>query len=74
RIAPSAGTTPLQWLSLKNNILTGGVWNTYSMLIYGNSKMAKADNLQIQLWFQKFEKDEPVWFDNIRLYCLDEIH
>lgn len=74
RIAPSSGTTPLQWLSLKNNILTGGVWNTYSMLIYGNSRMAKADNLQIQLWFQNFEKNEPVWFDNIRLYCLDEIH
>ena len=66
-LAPSSGRIPRDWIR-KENVLTGGQWNTYSMVVSHPS----ADNLQIQIGLRNFESTEPVWLDNLRFYCLDE--
>lgn len=70
RIGPSKGTVPVSW-SLSELIPTGGAWNTCSAVV--SSSVPGVDTLQIQLYFEKFEADEPVWLDNLRLYCLDDL-
>ena len=68
RLGPSMGTRPRSWHK-KVIVPSGGIWNTYSAVV---SSPHPVDNLHIRLSFQKFEKHEPVWFDNLRLYCLDD--
>ena len=71
-LAPSSGkSSPRGWIRQKDIVLSGGVWNTCSAVV--TSKLKGVDSLHIRLYFQKFEKDEPVWIDNLRLYCLDEL-
>ena len=70
RLGPSKGVVPRNWVR-QDLVLTGGTWNTYSAAI---SHPRDIDNLQIHLYFQKFENTEPVWIDNLRLYCLDDMN
>ena len=70
RIGPSRDSTPVSWVKTET-IPTGGSWNTVSSVV--SSSKEGVNSLQIQLYFEKFEKDEPVWIDNIRLYCLDDL-
>ena len=69
RLGPSKGVVPKNWLR-QDFVPAGGFWNTYSAVI---SHPGDIDNLQIQLYLQKFEDNEPVWIDNLRLYCLDDL-
>ncbi|MBO7146623.1 MAG: DUF4838 domain-containing protein [Lentisphaeria bacterium] len=48
-------------------------WQTLSNTIHlhGNRDGLQAEYFRLQFWCQKFEKDEPVWIDNVRLYQLD---
>ena len=48
-------------------------WQTLSNTISfsGNREGDPAEYFFLQFWCQKFEKDEPVWIDNVRLYQLD---
>ena len=69
-LAPCADKLPLNWLRSGDQVLTGGQWNTYSVVI---SHPRKVNNIQIQLGFRNFESTEPVWLDNLRFYCLDEL-
>ena len=68
RLGPSKGVNAKLW-TRQDFVPTGGLWNTYSAAI---SHPGDVDNLQIHLYFQKFENNEPVWIDNLRLYCLDD--
>ena len=70
RIGPAANGKPRNWFRTEM-IPTGGNWNTCSSVISGNAK--GVNSLLIQLYFEKFENNEPVWIDNIRLYCLDDL-
>ena len=63
------------WKTNKGLVITPGSWNTYSAVnklpeTGPNKRLLK---IRIPIWFTKFEKNELVWFDNVRLYCLDEI-
>lgn len=73
KLGPSTGELTRNWFHGTDLIPSGGIWNTYSAVVSYSSKKFKIDNLQIQLWFQKFENNEPVWIDNLRLYCLDDL-
>ena len=48
-------------------------WQTLSNTISLSGGLAgkPAEYIMLQFWCQKFEKDEPVWIDNVRLYQLD---
>ena len=70
RIGPSRDSIPVTWFRTETKP-TGGSWNTVSSVV--SSSKEGVNSLQIQLYFEKFEKDEPVWIDNIRLYCLDDL-
>ncbi|MBO4492680.1 MAG: DUF4838 domain-containing protein [Lentisphaeria bacterium] len=70
RIGPAADGKPRNWFRTEM-IPTGGNWNTCSSVISGEGK--GVNSLLIQLYFEKFENDEPVWIDNLRLYCLDDL-
>ena len=70
KIGPSRDSAPVSWFQTEI-IPTGGSWNTVSSVVSSSSE--GVNSLQIQLYFEKFEKDEPVWIDNIRLYCLDDL-
>ena len=70
KIGPSIGKKPVAWV-FNETIPSGGSWYTCSSVV--SSNINGVDNLQIQLWFQKFERNEPVWIDNLRLYCLDDL-
>ena len=69
RLDPSLGRTSKHVIQ-QEFVLTGGRWNTCSAVI---SHPGPVDNLKIMFFFQKFESDEPVWIDNIRFYCLDDL-
>ena len=73
KLGACEGNTLRKWTSGINLVPSGGTWNTYSALVSYFSDKNLVDNLQIQLWFQKFESNEPVWIDNLRLYCLDDL-
>ena len=70
KIGPSIGKKPVAWV-FNETIPSGASWYTCSSVV--SSNINGVDNLQIQLWFQKFERNEPVWIDNLRLYCLDDL-
>ena len=73
RLGPSIGMEPRNWFNVNGRIPSGGTWNTYSTIVsHPPRKGRNVDTLQIQMWFEKFEQNEPVWLDNIRLYCLDD--
>ena len=48
-------------------------WQTLSTTIglEGKREDMQAEWFFLQFWCEKFEKDEPVWIDNVRLYQLD---
>ena len=68
-LGPSAGKVAVNWIRSGDKVLTGGQWNTFSMVA---SSSKNVDNLQIQIGFRNFESTEPVWLDNLRFYCLDD--
>lgn len=70
KIGPARGSIPVNWFYTET-IPSGGSWNTVCSVVSSDRK--GVDNLHIQLWFQKFERNEPVWIDNLRLYCLDDL-
>lgn len=70
KTGPCRGKTPVNWIRV-DSVPSGGSWNTFSSVVSSNRE--GVDNLDIQIYFQKFEQDEPVWIDNIRLYCLDDL-
>ena len=62
------------WKTNKGLVITPGTWTTYSAVNkLPEIKPGTQLKIRIPIWFTKFEKNEPVWFDNVRLYCLDEI-
>ena len=69
------GNVPKNWKSNKSLVLTPGIWSTFSAVIQIPENEAGKDayHIRIPIWFNKFESNEPVWLDNMRLYCLDEI-
>jgi len=69
-LGPSKGRLPLDWVHKLDQIPTAGTWNTYSETVKGH---VKGDSVLIQVWVRNFEKDNPVWIDNLRLYCLDDM-
>ena len=74
RLGPSIGNVPRNWFNASDLIPSGGVWNTYSTVVSHPRRESKnIDTLRIEMWLRNFEKDEPVWIDNIRLYCLDDL-
>lgn len=66
-----AAKHPISWQGNMNNVLKGGSWETFSILQSVGDK--RAESLNIQLYFQKFENHERVYFDNVRLYDLEEL-
>ena len=48
-------------------------WQTLSTTIglEGKREDMQAEWFFLQFWCEKFEKDEPVWIDNVRLFQLD---
>ena len=70
KLGPSRGMIPRTWVSEMDLVLSGGEWNTFSNMV---SCSGDVDNLFIQLWFRKFERNEKVYFDNLRLYCLEDL-
>ena len=70
RIGPAKGSTPVSWFRTET-IPTGGGWNSCSSVV--SSDKPGVDSLLIQLHIEKFEQNEPIWIDNVRLYCLDDI-
>lgn len=72
-LGPAVGQIPQNWFYGKDLIPTGGTWNTYSAVVSHPAREGRmVDNLIIRLWLDKFESNEPVWIDNLRLYCLDD--
>ena len=69
-LGPSKGQLPLDWIRKLDQNPTAGTWNTYSETVKGH---AKGDSVLIQVWVRNFEKDNPIWIDNLRLYCLDDM-
>ena len=69
-LGPSKGKRPLNWLKQLDQKLTPGAWNTYTETI---SCPAHGDSVQIRFWIQNFKASNPVWIDNFRLYCLEDI-
>lgn len=66
---------PGGWNTHRALVLTPGKWRSYSAVIRvpENVKGKEPYHVRIPIWFTKFEKNEPVWFDNVRLYSLEEI-
>ena len=69
------GKLPGGWKTSRGLVLTPGSWSTYSAVVRLPKKLSEEEKISIRIpiWFTKFEPDEPVWVDNVRLYCLDEI-
>ena len=59
--------------NLTSKIKLNKGWQTLSSTVTLLGKRGKypADCFMMEFWCQKFEKDEPVWVDNVRLYQLD---
>ena len=70
KLGPSKGLTPRSWINKLDQIPTAGSWNTYSETVTGH---ANGDSVQIQIWLRNFERHNPVWIDNLRLYCLEDM-
>ena len=59
--------------NLTSKIKLNKGWQTLSNTIelVGKRESMQAEWFFLQFWCEKFEKDEPVWIDNVRLYQLD---
>ncbi|MBR4674614.1 MAG: DUF4838 domain-containing protein [Victivallales bacterium] len=70
KLGPSKGLTPRSWINKLDQIPTAGTWNTYSETVTGHPN---GDSVQIQIWLRNFDRNNPVWIDNLRLYCLEDM-
>ena len=73
RLGPFQGNLVRRWY--RNEFIpTGGVWNTYSVVVhYPKNKKLGVDRIRVHLFLKNFERTEPVWLDNFRFYCLDDL-
>ncbi|OQA86640.1 MAG: hypothetical protein BWY31_01184 [Lentisphaerae bacterium ADurb.Bin242] len=63
-------------VNYRNIVLSSGKWETYCGVCktFRPNKWAKyPDQLFLDIYFQKFDKGENVYLDNVRIYCLDEL-
>ena len=58
---------------LLSNLKLNQGWQTLSNIVRvtGMRRGKSVDQIFIQIWGSKFEKDEPIYYDNIRIYQLD---
>ena len=53
-----------------NNRLTGGKWMTFSGVC---SSANQVDRIRFLFWIRDFEADDEIYFDNVRVYCLEDL-
>ena len=71
-ITPRSGRSNRDHIRYLNISLPGGKWQTY-VGSYTVRKGRKIDNMVINIWTNKYEKDELILIDNAQLYCLDDL-
>ena len=73
QLAPRVEKTTTDWKRLKNIKLQKG-WQTVSFayqVAEKNHTNNPVDNFLLQILANGFEADEPLWIDNVRIYCID---
>ena len=71
-VNPMSGERRNTGYVLLSNLKLQQGWQTLSNTISLTGKrQTPASQIFIQVWGNKFEKDEPIYFDNIRIYQLD---
>ena len=72
-LTPRRGKSNSDHVRHLNLTLTGGSWQTFTAAVtISNSR--KVDNMLVNIWTANFEKNEQIWIDNVRVYCLDELN
>ena len=62
---------PVNHVYSKDNVLPGGKWSTISLTT--KTTNAKTEYLRVEMFTQKYEPDETVLLDSVRVYCLDDL-
>ena len=62
---------PVNHVYSKDNVLPGGKWSTISLTT--KTTNAKTEYLRVEMYAQKYEPDETVLLDSVRVYCLDDL-
>jgi len=72
-LSPYAGGTPRTHLHYSGITLPAGRWQTLTGVIRGGSRTSGvADSeMYVNIYCKKYEKGENVYFDNVRIYCVD---
>ncbi|MBO5723708.1 MAG: DUF4838 domain-containing protein, partial [Lentisphaeria bacterium] len=70
QLSPRQGKRYLTHYTYRNNTVPSGKWSTFSGLC---SQSEKGDNIQFMFYLRKFEKEDEVYVDNFRAYCLDDL-
>ena len=71
-LSPGLGGRAMTHIQYLNITLPGGQWQSYmgSFTVPTNRKM---DSVRINIWTDKFEKDELILIDDVQFYCLDDL-
>lgn len=70
QISPRTGKKYRTHYRYLNQNLSPGRWNTFSGVCTGH---LQGDNIQFMFYLRKFEKEDEVYLDNFRAYCLDDL-
>ena len=70
-LSPRKGTTPLGHIRFLDITLPGELWQTFSGATTITAK--NCDNLLLNIFVRKYEPDEAVHIDNVRLFCIDDL-
>lgn len=76
QLTPRIGETNIQHVNYLNNRLTGGKWMTFSGICKPEKVIwtkGTPDNIRFMIWLRKFEKEDEIYIDNIRAFCLDDM-
>ncbi len=67
----NGGKMPVNHLYSRDNVLPGGKWSTISLTT--KTTNPKTEYLRVEMYAQKYEPDETVLLNSVRVYSLDDM-
>ena len=72
-LTPRRGKRNADHIRYLNITLPGGKWQTY-VGSFTVRQRGNPDNFLLNIWTDKFEKDELILIDDVQVYCLDDLN
>ena len=70
QLTPLKKKRPYRHHHFKNRRLTPGKWTTFTGICCAEKA---TDTIELLIWLRKFEDQDEIYLDNVRVYCLEDL-